>query len=253
MIKESLPEKASPGGRVLCPNRCTVRADSISSISSSYDTLQSTWEEAVIVSQGSETKARIQVLSSKLTKFNYFYGCLLGELILRHTDNLSRTIHNKSMLEAEGQQVAQMTTHTFKSLRNDESLDLFWEKVTQRAMALDVDEPKLPRHCKQPRKYDDGLSTGDFHQTPKAHYRQCYFKAIDLIINSIQDRFNQPGYRMYNSLEILLIKACKQEELDDSLEAVCSFYKDDLTMTFCVHSFKHLVFMFNSSILAQQE
>ena len=94
-------------------------------------------------------------------------------------------------------------------------------------MAVDVDEPRLPRHRKQPRRYDDGLSTGDFHQTPKAHYRQYYFEAIDLIVNCIQDQFDQPGYRIYNSLETLLIKACKHEELDDSLEAVCSFYKDD--------------------------
>ena len=80
-------------------------------------------------------------MSSQMTMFNYFYGCLLGELILRHTDNLSRTLQNKSMSAAEGQQVAQMTTQTFKSLHSDESFDLFWEKVTRRAMAVDVDEP----------------------------------------------------------------------------------------------------------------
>ena len=45
------------------------------------------------------------------------------------------------------------------------------------------------------RMYDDGLSTGDFHHTPKAYYKQFYFEAIDLIINCIQDRFDQPGYK----------------------------------------------------------
>ena len=115
-FKDNSPADTSPGIRVLCPTRWTVRADSLSSISSNYDTLQSTWEEAITVTQDSETKARIQGVSSQMTMFNYFYGCLLGELILRHTDNLSRTLQNKSMSAAEGQQVAQMTTQTFNHL-----------------------------------------------------------------------------------------------------------------------------------------
>ena len=44
-----------------------------------------------------------------------------------------------------------MTPQTFKSLRNDESSDLFWEKVTRRAMTVGVDEPQMPQHRKQPR------------------------------------------------------------------------------------------------------
>ncbi len=34
---------------------------------------------------------------------------------------------------------------------------------------------------------------------PKAHYRQYYYEAIDLIITCIHDRFNQPGYRFLGS------------------------------------------------------
>ena len=63
--------------------------------------------------------------------------------------------------------------------------------------------------------------------TPKTNSKRCYFEAIDLIINCIQDRFDHPGYRMYHLLETLLLKACKQEELEESLDAVCKFYKDE--------------------------
>ena len=78
-----------------------------------------------------------------------------------------------------------------------------------------------------PRRLDDGLSLGDFHDDPKALYKQQYYEALDLIVNCIDDRFNQPGYRIYHSLESLLSKACKQEELVSDIDIVCDFYGDD--------------------------
>ena len=135
-------------------------------------------------------------------------------------------MQNKSLSAVEGQ-VAQITIQTIKLVCSDEAFDLFWEKLYDTAKSLDISGPQLPRQRKQPKRYDDGLSAGDFHQNPKDYYRQYYFEAIDLIINCIQDRFDQPGYKIYSSLVSLLIRGCKQEELDDDLKAVCTFYKDD--------------------------
>ena len=75
--------------------------------------------------------------------------------------------------------------------------------------------------------YDDSSSSGNFPSTPKAHFKQAYFEAIDLITNCVQERFDQPGYWIYRSLETLLIKASKQEELQDNVDAVCVFYHND--------------------------
>ena len=44
---------------------------------------------------------------------------------------------------------------------------------------------------------------------PAAHYWAVYYESLDLLIQFIADRFDQPGYRMYRSLEDLLFKACK--------------------------------------------
>lgn len=198
-LKENLPAGSTPGIRVLCPTRWTVRADSLLSISRNYETLQNTWEEAIAVSKDSESKARIHGVSSQMKTFDYLYGNTLGELVLRHSDNLSRTLQSKSLSAAEGQQAAKMTVKTFESIRTDEAFDLFWEKVNRLATSFDVSDPQLSRQRKLPRRYDDGLSTGDFHHTPKTYYKQYYFEAIDLIINCIRDRFDQPGYKIYSS------------------------------------------------------
>ncbi len=162
-----------------------------------------------------------------MKSFRFLFGVMLGELILRHTDNLSRTLQHKTLSAAEGQEIARMTVQTLKSIRSGELFDLFWSKVSTTAEILDVEEPQLPRRRKVPRRIDDGTSAGDFHSTPKEYYRQHYYEAIDMIVTCIVNRFDQPGYRVYSEVEQLLLKASKQEDFDSELKSVCTFYKDD--------------------------
>ena len=89
-----------------------------------------------------------------------------------------------------------MTVQTFKSICNDSSYDLFWKRVDIKVKELNVEEPQLPRQRKAPKRYDDGLSTGYFHDSTKEHYMQIYYKALDHIISCVEDHFDQPGYRI---------------------------------------------------------
>ena len=54
----------------------------------SYNTLQRIWEEATT---DKETKARIQGVAAQMITFTYLFGSMLGELVLKHADNLSKT------------------------------------------------------------------------------------------------------------------------------------------------------------------
>ena len=90
------------------------------------------------------------------------------------------------------------TVDIIKLLRSEESFDMFWLKINKIAEDLDIEEPQLPRRRERTGRYDDGLSSGNFHDSPKSLYRQIkYYEAIDLVVNCITDRFNQPGYRIY--------------------------------------------------------
>ena len=46
-------------------------------------------------------------------------------------------------------------------------------------------------------------------------------------MNSIKNRFDQEGYRMYCNLERLLIKAIQQQDYTNELDTVCSLYGED--------------------------
>ncbi len=91
------------------------------------------------------------------------------------------------------QQIAKITIATLNSIRNDEAFEHFWKTVNVKANKLDIDEPKLPRCRRRPKRHNDGYHPGDFHDTPEACYRQIYFEALDLIINCIEEGFDQPG------------------------------------------------------------
>ena len=186
----------SPGICVLCPTRWTVRAEALKSILDNYNVLLELWTESLDRAKDAEMKARVQGVAAQMMKFDYFFGVYLGLLILRHSDNLPKTMQKAHISTAEGQVVAAMTVSALKSLCIDASFELFWHKVATSAADLPIDEPTLPRHRKLPHRFDDG-SAPTFHVTVKDHYRVIYFEALDLITSCIDECFNQPGYKTY--------------------------------------------------------
>ena len=74
----------------------------------------------------------------------------------------------------------------------------------------------------------DTMMACQLHDSTKEHYKQIYYEALDHIISCVEDRFDQPGYRIYKTLEMLIIKACNQEDFKEDLQTVCDFYQDDL-------------------------
>ena len=142
-IKETLPAGSTLGVRVLCPARCTIRAESICSIIANYEALEMSWDEAKpsTATHDTETKARIQGVAAQMRTFEFFFGSMLGELVLKHTDNLNKTLQHASTSAAEGQQVTAMMVATLNSVHSDEWFDQFWEVVIKKVDKLGVNEP----------------------------------------------------------------------------------------------------------------
>lgn len=109
----------SPGICILCPTRWTVRADSLAGILSNV--LQELWDECLEVVKDSETIARINGVASQMNTFRFLFGVELWEMILRHTDNLSKTLQHKDFSASEGQKIARLTIQTLETLRNEDS------------------------------------------------------------------------------------------------------------------------------------
>lgn len=95
-LKESQNlETSSPGIRVLCPIRWTVKADALHSVILNYKVLLGVWEESMEYVKVSEMKCRIRGVMTYMNKFDFLFGCLLGEQLLRHSDILSKALQTK--------------------------------------------------------------------------------------------------------------------------------------------------------------
>jgi len=226
-LKEQMPND-SLGIRVLCPTRWTVRAQALHSILANYEVLQILWDESLEIVNDTEMRSRIQGVSSYMKSFYFYFGVSLGELLLNHSDKLSKTLQSGTMSAAEGQKIADMTVHTLNSIRTDDNFLLFWKLIKQKASDLKVEEPVLPRGRNHPRRYEDGASEGEFLESVEDLYRRMYFEALDLVVCGIKGHFDQPGYKVYFNLEEVLVKVVRKDNYDEELQYVVDYYKGDL-------------------------
>ena len=114
---ENLKTKLAPdihGFHVLCQTRWTVRANSLQLVLDNYSVLQELCEESKDKASDPSMKARIIGVQVQFKSFRYFFGVLLGELILKHSDNLSKTLQSSKLSASEGQRIAIMTVKTLQ-------------------------------------------------------------------------------------------------------------------------------------------
>lgn len=217
----------SPGIRVLCPTRWTVCASSLQSILDNYEVLLSLWDECKDSKLDSETRTRIIGVETQMLTFEFLFGVSLGAVILSHSDNLSKTLQHTSLSAAEGQHMAKLTLQVLKSIRQADKFDLFYQRILLDQQRYKVNPPTLPRKRRAPRRFEIGSSDGDHHSSPQDFFRMVYYEALDLATTSITERFDQPGYKVYQNLETLVLKVCKGEEYDEYLDFICEFYGED--------------------------
>ena len=70
------------------------------SILDSWVALQQVWDESLDGKLEPEIKSRIIGVKSQMTTFDYFYGVTILQLVLRHSDNLSKTLKSLLLLLA---------------------------------------------------------------------------------------------------------------------------------------------------------
>ena len=212
-----------------CPTRWTVRAETLHSVIENRDELKVLWEWSIKHLKGTEMKARVIGVNTVISNFSFFYGCALGESMLRLTDHLSRSLQDPKTSAADGQEIAADTVRTLLKDRNEDSFDLFWNHTLMRQAKMDVNDPVLPRKKKTPARFEEGSSiTYAFLESPKDFYRQKYYDVYDFIINAIQDRFNQKDFKVYKSIQDLMLKSIKKEDFDDEFNVVVEIYRDDV-------------------------
>uniref|UniRef100_A0A8W8J9Y5 HAT C-terminal dimerisation domain-containing protein n=1 Tax=Magallana gigas TaxID=29159 RepID=A0A8W8J9Y5_MAGGI len=202
------------------------------SVLENYSVLQSLWETCYECTKDYVICSRIIGVKTQMQSFDVLFGVSLGYEILRHTDNLSRTLQKKDLSAAEGQHITELSLTTLSEMRNKDSFDTFWESLNNKLDDLDVSEPRLPRRRKMPKRLETGNAPPEFATSEKELYKQMYYKALDLVMSCVKERFDQPGFRVYRHLEDVLLKSVRCDKtFKEDLDFILDFYKDDLDKT----------------------
>ena len=112
-----------------------------------------------------------------------------------------------------------------------ENFDQFWEQTLKESKELGIEDPKLKRKSKIPKKLADYFIHQDepenFADTVEGHYKAIFLKSFDLVLECMKDRFEQAGLDMYSNLQDLLLLAANGKDYSEQFKAVSTFYKGD--------------------------
>ena len=64
--------------------------------------------------------------------------------------------------------------------------------------------------------------------TPEQVYRRIYFEALDLIVSSIEEHFDQPSFKAYPDMESLLIGVLSSQDVSSQIDYMKENYADDV-------------------------
>ena len=96
-----------------------MRGSSLESVRINYKVFHELWEEAKDIVKDSETRARIVGVQFYMKSFDYLFGMVLGERLLKHTD--SKTLQSPSLTASDGQHIADLTVKTLQKIREEDA------------------------------------------------------------------------------------------------------------------------------------
>ena len=145
-------------------------------------------------------KAKGLLLS--LEKFDTFFGLKLAYLLFGASEEVSKTLQSKDLSLQEAVSSVKLASSFYKRQRTNNAFSFF--------MMVLSSQPKFT--------------------SPLSFYRKLYFEACDVMIQELQDRFDeQQVLHIVLAVVSLVLKAVNGEDFQSSLEKVkSSRFQDDL-------------------------
>ena len=114
-----------------------MRAESLKSILDNWYAIDALWDQSLDEKLDPEIRGRIIRVQSQMHLFNYFFGVYILQLLLRHSDNLSKSLQNQRTSACNGHSIAALSIKTLEKSGRDDTFDLLWHNVMHEAELLD--------------------------------------------------------------------------------------------------------------------
>ena len=144
--------------------------------------------------------------------YNYFFGSMLGEKVLTLTDILSKCLQESSLSASQAQEMARDTLNKFQCDRND--FQKFWKEIQDELKNNNIEVPKEQRKRKREKFHGERGGAESYPQNLEENSRIKYYFVYDHLIGQIEERFDQPDYKIYATMEPILIDGMKGKSID---------------------------------------
>lgn len=191
--------------RPLCPTRWTVRTGAINSTLVNYTAIISFLE--ILINSNDPCANKARGLQEQFLKGETYFGLHICLKIFEPCEKLSTTLQ-KSTQTLHGAKSAVITVlEHLKARRNAEEFENLWSSVEESVTELELDEIKLPRLRRVPKRLEHCDAPSQTHKwtTAKDMHRAIYYEAIDVVCGEIERRFHQPDFETCCLLEKTLL------------------------------------------------
>ncbi|XP_053968442.1 uncharacterized protein LOC128869864 [Anastrepha ludens] len=128
-----------------------------------------------------------------------FYLNMLIEMFDR-IEILNKDLQKMNLSVIESYEKVGAVTDVLNASR-DSKFEEIWQKSVQAAEDLEIDEPRIPRQRKIPKRLDTGTTTNVQFKTAKDFFRKSYIEIYDQLISSLRRRFENDSAQFFKLLE----------------------------------------------------
>ena len=191
----------------LCVSRCTVRANCLKKIIGNCKPLLKLWKKSLEEKLDADMKSRIIGCKKQMESFKFYFGLQLDRKLYAHTDSLSKTLQQEKMSTMGSHW--QISPHKFWKAYVMIVTTTFSTKVSKNQLAKSRLSQNRPYRENKTRQISVSFNLS---RTAQSYFKAIYNEAIDTIINSIRDNFEQPGFKVFNQVEQLFLKSVNKED-----------------------------------------
>ena len=209
----------------LCETRWTCRTASLTSILNNYEVILETLEK--VSNEGGPSKAAREApqLISYLEKFGTVFGLRMSLTLFSAVEDMATQLQSKSLDASLVKTVKNGLIRYLQDLRSETHFLEIFKTATEMCEDLGLQLPVLPRRKRMPKRLEDyvGVRNPDHGcETPEDFYKGHFYSVIDLMVEKIEDRFNQDTLNYLIELEDLVISAANGNDftLSDKFKVI---------------------------------
>jgi hypothetical protein len=216
----------------LCPTRWCVRARALRRVLDLWPSIRQAVDHLLQQHCRPETKTKLISLEKSMAKAKTYLSILISTTVFAHCEDLAKELQSIKITATGAIRSAHLLIAVLRRLRSDKEFDDIYsacEAIANNLHLKPITEDDRRRTAPPPARYENKAMPAPPHTfSTRDKLRQEYFMCLDLLVNEIERRFDQPGLKRLVALETMLSNSCRSTATNtlEQVQEVVKVYED---------------------------